>query len=467
MNIVSYRGPGMAGGVSAALSTLWAVEHAQGSRWYHMNDTAIKAFSNENQAPQAIGAIPQMVIDGHYRFCNEFLWPVMHDMPEYARYTAADHGLYRSFNTIFSVHLSAAARWWSRQYFVQDYQLALLPELLASGVKNVESFVFWHIPWPRSVEKEHLGPIAEMARALLKASAVGFHTQEYAASFLRFVEQNLADVSVDWTNFLAGGTTLVVVAPLGIDLDYWTKAAGRELDIFEDERFRSLKGKPFVLSVDRADYTKAVAERLEMIDRFFEHNPSWVGQMTFAQVCGRTRPGLAAFDDYWIRCRDLADRLKQRWASDNWQPLLWIETPVCQDDLALLYRETPVMLVNPVRDGLNLTAKEFVACQGERRGVLLLSAGAGAWHELGYYTIPVDPQRTKRMADRVCAALTMRPSEKLARVDLMREKLKANTLHHWWCYFNEALPERIAITRAGKWAAAHQQSSLRRAYTRS
>ena len=105
MNIVSYRGPGMAGGVSAALSTLWAGEHSNGSRWYHMNETSVKAFSSQDDPAEAIGVIPQMVIDGHYRFCNEFLWPVMHDMPEYASYHCVDHALYRSFNTIFALHL--------------------------------------------------------------------------------------------------------------------------------------------------------------------------------------------------------------------------------------------------------------------------------------------------------------------------------------------------------------------------
>ena len=189
--------------------------------------------------------------------------------------------------------------------------------------------------------------------------------------------------------------------------------------------------------------------------------------MIFAQICGRTRPGLKAFDGYWQRCRELGESLNKRWATGYWQPLLWIDTPVSQDDLALLYRETPVMLVNPIRDGLNLTAKEFVACQSERRGVLLLSPGAGAWHELGYYTIPVDPQRTRRMADRVVAALTMRPSEKLARIDLMRQKLTANTLHHWWCSFNETLPARIAKVKAEQWGQVSQARSVRRAYTRS
>jgi trehalose 6-phosphate synthase len=400
------------------------------------------------------------VLDGHYRFCNNFLWPVMHDMPGQASYSAVDHRLYSKFNSLLARHIAGAGRWWSPWYFVQDYQLAFLPICLA-GFKRGHCLAFWHIPWPRSVAAEHLAVLRGLARALIACKAIGFHTKEYAINFLRFVDQHLPDSIVDWHRGLINGRTHVLAMPLGVDLDWWQAASARQADVFDKHNLAALRARRFILSVDRADYTKGVAERLEMIDLFFERHAEYRNCVTFVQVCTRTRPGLPAFDAYWSRCRELAARLSLRWSQGGWQPLVWIETALAPEELAIFYREADAMLVNPVRDGLNLTAKEFVACQNAGPGVLLLSAGAGVWHELGNLSIPVHPQKSEQMADLVGAALTMRNAERLVRIDLMKEKLKQNTLHHWWCYFNEQVPELIGEAGADARLRASQQRSLR------
>ncbi|HEY9870941.1 MAG TPA: trehalose-6-phosphate synthase [Candidatus Obscuribacterales bacterium] len=460
MNIVSYRGPGMPGGVAASLSRLWAETHRHGSRWSYVSGTSVMAFGGPAQEVQQLGLIPQFVVDGHYRFCNNFLWPVMHDMPGQASYSALDHRLYTKFNALLARHIGGAGRWWSPWYFVQDYQLAFLSHCLV-GSQRAHCLVFWHIPWPRSVTAQHAAALRGIARALLACEAIGFHTQEYAVNFLRFVDQHLPDSSVDWHRGLIDGRTQVLSMPLGVDLDHWRAASAGEADVLGQEQLAALRDRRFILSVDRADYTKGVAERLEMIDLFFERHAQYRGRVTFAQVCARTRPGLPAFDAYWSRCRQLAARLTRRWSEGLWRPLVWIETAVAPDELAILYREAEAMLVNPVRDGLNLTAKEFVACQNARPGVLLLSSGAGVWHELGNLSIPVNPQKSEQMADLVKAALTMRNAERLVRIDLMKEKLKQNTLHHWWCFFSEQVPELIRQASADAGLRFAQGRSVR------
>jgi trehalose-6-phosphate synthase len=460
MNIVSYRGPGMAGGVSASLSRLWAEAHPHGSRWAYPEGTSVMAFGGPAQEAEQLGLIPQFVVDGHYRFCNNFLWPVMHDMPGQASYSALDHRLYTKFNSLLARHMAGAGRWWSPWYFVQDYQLAFLPTYLAA-LPRARCLVFWHIPWPSSVTVQHAAALRGLARALIACEAIGFHTQEYAINFLRFVDQHLPDSIVDWHRGLIDGRTHVVAMPLGVDLDHWQVASSREADVFDKEQLAALRACRFILSVDRADYTKGVAERLEMIHLFLERHAEYRSRVTFAQVCARTRPGLPAFDAYWNRCRELAAGLTRRWSEGGWQPLLWIETALAPDDLAILYREADAMLVNPVRDGLNLTAKEFVACQNARPGVLLLSSGAGVWHELGNLSIPVNPQKSEQMADLVKAALTMRNAERLVRIDLMKEKLKQNTLHHWWCFFNEQVPELVRKASADARLRSAQERSVR------
>lgn len=473
MHILSYRGPGMAGGVSAALSRLWNAEREEEDRWWHMLNSVLSASSEKGVEPEKVRDLSEEVIAGHYRYCNEFLWPVMHDLPEYATYRYGDRHLYQQFNLLFAESFGEhAGTRENTKCFVQDYQLALMPALLGVRYKS-RSQLFWHIPWPRKVQQMHVPPLVEIAKGLLAAEVVGFHTKEYADNFMDFVSRHIPSARTDRGRMLitegtdskasrhsrvfnlhrarhrrppvfTSGSTRVAVAPLGLDLEYWSGMASNHFDLSDDYRFDLLRNYPYVLSVDRGDYTKGVNERFKAIDRFFEQNPEWREKMVFAQICGRTRPGLQGFDSYWTHCKELAARVDSRWATGQWHPILWISSPVGGEDLSALYRQAKAMLVNPVRDGLNLTAKEFVACQAEDPGVLLLSPEAGAWHELGQAAVPVNPYDSEQMASSIASALSMGEAERALRRDLMQHKIGENTLDGWWKYFAGAWEEKTS-----------------------
>ncbi len=453
MNIVSYRGPGMAGGVSSALARLW-LEHVRTTgTWWHLSGTHLHAAEQMEQEPRELIGIPKEVVEGHYRYCNEFLWPVMHDLPEYARYRAEDHKLYVVANRIItrSIVADSLANHQHRA-FVQDYQMALLPELL--GRSSIGTLVFWHIPWPRSVEQQHIPQLVQVAKGLVAAEVLGFHTEEYAQNFLHFVHRNLHAVLVDFEKGTVtrgatldaglpwstgeqgdpiGKTTTVVVAPLGIDTTFWKNSAIIPQIRLHSHDFSWLhQNTPYVLSVDRADYTKGVIERFHAIDRFLDLNPQWRGKVNFVQICGRTRIGLEAFDAYWHRCKVEAAKLESKWRTDHWSPLMWIEQPCSSAELSGIYRDAAVMLVNPVRDGLNLTAKEFVASQVRKPGILALSAGAGAWHELGDEAIRLEPSDPVQMAAAIAHGLEMNQAERARRITKMKLRLADNTLTDWW-----------------------------------
>lgn len=451
MNIISYRGPGMAGGVSSALAHLWR-EHAHNGTWWHLSGSALNATEHPDDPSRVLSAVPKDVIDGHYRYCNEFLWPVMHDLPQYARYRVEDHKLYVAANRILTrAVVSDKEANLTNKLFVQDYQLALMPELLSKA--DIDSLVFWHIPWPRTVDSQHAPQLAQIAKGLISAEVLGFHTYEYAQNFLSFVRQHLPGLHVDFekcsitrgraidatmpwgtveTDF-AGRSTTVVVAPLGIDTSFWKNAATIPQIRLRSSEFSWLhSGLPYVLSVDRADYTKGVLERFEAIDRFFEREPHWRGKVNFVQLCGRTRPGLEAFDAYWHKCKVEAAKLQSKWRTDHWSPITWLEQPCSGSELSVLYRDAAAMLVNPVRDGLNLTAKEFVASQVRKPGMLILSEGAGAWHELGEESIGINPTDADQVAQSIQLALTMNPTECARRITMMKLRLSDNTLTDWW-----------------------------------
>lgn len=470
MHLVSYRGPGMAGGVSAALARAWESNLGTGGSWWHICDQDLKVAAGPYAEPQHVAAIPPEVIKGHYRFCNEFLWPVMHDLPQYVNYVPEDRAYYDTFNYTFGwCMIRAFEDQMSRDFFVQDYQLALVPAFLKDNA-DFRSLVFWHIPWPKNVAPEHATHIAEIAKGLLSSSAIGFHTDEYAQNFLNFVEQYLpqyscsSDSMVIWSTDSLGlikparrvasvGTprqprmqsptrtslTRLVVAPLGIDYDHWASLAAKPL---HDNWHPILAKTPFILSVDRADYTKGVIDRIQAIDHLFEEHPEWKGRMVFAQICGKTRSGLQSFDAYWDDCQRMYNDLQQKYATESWQPLLWIEQSYSSAELAQIYRSAEAMLVNAVRDGLNLTAKEFVACQDHRSGVLALSKGTGAWYELGSHTVNLEPSNPRQIAESMHQTLMMSAHERTWRMAMLKDKVKSNSLASWWYTFSRLLTDR-------------------------
>ncbi|MGD9680650.1 MAG: trehalose-6-phosphate synthase [Candidatus Obscuribacterales bacterium] len=466
LSIASYRGPGMAGGVSTALATLWKTVGDRAQNWYYIcsKSESIKCASKrgENGSRASLELIlnPQL-IKAHYHYCNDFIWPVMHDLPQHASYRRQDRERYVHFNRQFARVIESKRRGYENTCFIQDYQLALVSRHF-SGSKQI----FWHIPWPREVFPEHVEPVREIAEGLLACETIGFHTAEYADNFARFVKDHLSDQSVVTfrrerenrlravtaagepaaarrsagrlrvlvRNGLTQRVSRVFVAPLGLDIDYWQQLSMASSS-FDRQLYDMGLGDGYILSVDRADYTKGVFERIKAIDVFFCKYPHWAGLTKFVQICGRTRAGLSAFDQYWSKCRGLADSVNRRHGTDNWDPIVWIDTPMSPELLSGCYRNARVMMVNPVRDGLNLTAKEFFVCQKDDPGALLLSPGAGAWHEVGDHAVFADPHNSHQMAEAIEESLRMPVQEREQRAGAVMRTLSENTLEDWCQFF--------------------------------
>jgi trehalose-6-phosphate synthase len=319
---------------------------------------------------------------------------------------------------------------------------------------------------------------------MLGASLIGFHTDEYAENFVEFIQEHMPghqtnralmavsknDVTYASRDFRAAhksfilrhddvasrpplsSNTQIVVHPLGIDIEFWNKMREQSEDILLADHLEKLLDKRFVLSVDRADYTKAVLDRMLIIDRYFETYPEMRGNLTFVQICGRTRSNLPAFDNYWLECNALASSVNDHWRMDGWKPIEWITEPLNSMQLSRVYAHADAMMVNPVRDGLNLTAKEYVACQAARPGVLLLSPGAGAWEELGDYAVPIILEDLNLSAKYVNESLNMPERERQLRMLSMKTSLVSNQLCDWWSEFST-----IPATATAK-SARHNES---------
>lgn len=433
MNIVSYRGPGMAGGLSNAMTRVWEKDGNNGN-WWFVSDNVLSVSRGKDSKTESLVSADQDMINGHYRYCNDFLWPVMHDLSAYATYRAEDRKHYKTFNRLFAQAITHTQKGELQQgSFIHDYQLAGLPKPLRQDGNNV-SALFWHIPWPKKVDENYVMAIADIVRPMLHADTIGFHTQEYVDNFIAFVEQNVTEYHGDLRS-------KVIAVPLGIDYEHWSGLADQQ----EKEFLQILIGKtPTVLSVDRADFTKGVSNRMQAIDLFFRMHPEWKEKVRFLQVCGRTRAGIEAFDKYWVECRQLSRCVNNEWQTDEWHPITWLDQPLNSSELSVLYRNADVMLVNPLKDGLNLTAKEFVACQKNPSGVLALSSGAGAWAELADGCVPVDPRQPGQMAEAINTALNISKTEREMRMQLLTKAVRSNSLDKWWQKFTLLLADKTA-----------------------
>lgn len=444
MQMLSYRGPNAAGGVSSALSQVFAKENCK--NWWYLKDEQLTIQSARGL--QQIHSFSAQVREGHYQYCNNFLWPVLHDLPQYAHYSDSEHKLYLEFNAVAAacIRESQAS---SDIWFVNDYQFAVMPQMVQN---SADSILFWHIPWPKDVIDEHVAPLTELALGLLSSRVVGFHTSEYLDNFFNFVQRYLSGFKVDFQRKLIGSTfaqseqalstaTRFTVAPLGVDLSHWkelSRRSGGEVNL-------QLK-LPYVLSVDRCDYTKGLSERLVAIDLFFERHSQWRESVHFLQIGSRSRPGLAEFDAYWQLCMQQVERINARWGTPDWTPVIWFENSLGSEGLAQLYAKADLMLVNSLRDGLNLTAKEFVACQHARPGILGLSRGTGAWHELHGGCVTVDPAQAEAFADSIHSCLLMEETERYRRNHKLRACLETNLIVNWWQNLVRQYVPSVAVT---------------------
>ncbi len=440
MNILSYRGPATPGGVSATLSRV-IDQTSQAQNWWFLHGCGLRKKSGKLAPADEVCQIPFKIIEGHYRYCNNFLWPILHDLPQYAHFDELERQMYLQLNTAVSWNvLHTFQKGSDERVFVNDYQLAMCPRSF-SEVSSARVDLFWHIPWPRSVDEKFVPYLTEIANGILGSSRIGFHTEEYTANFLMFVDRYLADSKVDFkTNTILredGGIVSVVAHPLGLDSDFWLKKVADESPICREIDLTRIVKFPFVLSVDRADYTKGVLQRLEGIEHFFQANPTKVAMVTFIQICQKTRGGLPAFDEYWQECRTQAEAINARWQIGNWQPIVWVDAPISANVLAWLYRRANAMLVTPLRDGLNLTAKEFSLCS--EVGVLILSAHAGVWTELSDDVLTLVNLRPESISEQISNALAMPRKTRREKMARLKKAVMSNSLAHWWKNFGGVL----------------------------
>ena len=372
----------------------------------------------------------------YYGYSNRVLWPLCHGLTGRMEPADSYRDAYRRVNKQFADAVVEEANDDSLVWF-QDYHFALAPRAVRDRLPAATMFQFWHIPWP-AWETFRSSPDAEaLLDGLLANDLLGFHVERYCRHFLDCVDEAVDGATVDRDRNLVeygGETTRVRAFPLGIDADEVSRIASADDGGFVREfRRRHDIGDDTTLAigVDRLDYTKGIPQRLEALERFFEEHPGRRGELTFVQKGSLSRSGIPEYRALQNEVVDAVDRINRRFGTDDWQPVVLTAETLDREDLLALYRASKFALVSPIRDGMNLVAKEYVAAQSENGGTLLLSELTGAHDEFGEYALSINPHDVAGMADAIVRALDMSDGERAERMYRMRQRVMAYDLDAW------------------------------------
>jgi trehalose 6-phosphate synthase/phosphatase len=363
-------------------------------------------------------------------YSNRVLWPICHYLLDRLPQQERDWDVYRKVNERFA-DLVARHYQPGDTIWVHDYQLMLVPAFLRARLPQARIGFFHHIPFPSSEIFLALPHRTELVRGLLGADLIGFHTLSYVRHFSSTLMRLLGLETVVNHVSHEGREVRLGAFPMGIDAQAFETLAN-DPTVLEDVRQHRERspGQRLVLGVDRLDYTKGIPRRLLAVQRLLEREPEWRGRLRFVQVAVPSRTAVKDYALYRNQVDELVGRINGLYGGVHNVPVHYLYRSFNEKQLAALYRAADVMLVTPIRDGMNLVAKEFCAARPDEDGVLVLSEFAGAADELGD-ALMVNPYDVEGMADALEAALEMPEEERRARMRSLRARVKEYDVH-WW-----------------------------------
>lgn len=432
---------GLAVGILSALKRtggLWfgwggdTVEHEPGDPDLHIRDGVTYATIDLHTRD----------FDNYYNgYANEVLWPLFHYFLKGMRYNTEQRDAYETVNRTFAQKLLPLLE--PRDLiWVHDYHLIPLGRQLRElGVHRPLGF-FLHIPFPNIEMLRVLPPYAELLRDLTSYDVVGFQTQNDLTSFYSGIEDVFGADAIRGDGRVRVGDRLVraEVFPIGVDVDgVQTEAVEATSTDVVKRMSDSLMGRQLMMGVDRLDYSKGLVERFSAYQNFLETYPENSGRITYIQIAPLSRSNVKAYVDIRQALEQAAGRTNGRFADTDWTPIRYLNRNFPHPALMGLLRATNVGLVTPLRDGMNLVAKEFVAAQNaDDPGVLVLSNLAGAARELSAALL-VNPYDTRAVSHTIQTALSMPLPERRERHAAMLQVLRRNDIAAWTRRFVEAL----------------------------
>jgi len=373
-------------------------------------------------------------------YCNKALWPVFHYRLDLARFTQENSESYRTVNNRFAESLAPLLTQ-SDLVWVHDYHLIpLAAALRARGAANRIGF-FLHIPFPPPDVLVAMPECEWLINTMLEYDVVGFQTKTDHANFCRFVFAFMGGEMLSQDTLIVSGKRLTVsVFPVGIDVDHFVSMAQTPEAETRIQRLHRLgEARVNIIGVDRLDYSKGLPDRLRAFKRFLELFPHHHKAVTLMQIAPPTREDIQAYIDIRHELEALSGQINGEFGDYDWTPVRYVRRSIAQDTLAALYRGSHVGLVTPLRDGMNLVAKEYVAVQDvDDPGVLVLSRFAGAAEDLEEALI-VNPYDADEVAQAIQRAIVMPRKERIERHRALMTRIRARDGRKWMESFLSAL----------------------------
>ncbi|MFN8253531.1 MAG: bifunctional alpha,alpha-trehalose-phosphate synthase (UDP-forming)/trehalose-phosphatase [Ferruginibacter sp.] len=433
------------GGLATGLSTVYKNGHSTWIGWpgLFVDDEQQRKETGKKLA--ALHLYPVYLsneeINQYYEgFSNEIIWPVFHYMATYARYESSYWDYYHAVNKKFCDALLKIYQP-GDMIWVHDYHLLLLPKMIRSEFPDATIGFFQHIPFP-SFEMFRLIPWRkELLEGLLGADLLGFHTYDDARHFLAACSRILLLQPTLNAITLQERRIEVASFPMGIDEK---KFAGLTNEIEVRRHIESLQQTfhhtKLVLTIDRLDYSKGILQRLQAFDLFLEKFPAWREKVSLYMIVVPSRDSVPMYKELRNEIDKLAGNINARYRTHTWTPINYFYRSYPVEMLSALYQFADVCLVTPMRDGMNLVCKEFIASRQHNDGVLILSEMAGAAKEL-VDSIIVNPNNITEISYAILTALDMPLQEQQRRMKSMRALVSKFNVHHWVNSFMQDLQE--------------------------
>ena len=435
------------GGLATGLDSLEVEKEKHWIGWPGLCVEDMSAKEKIRHQLSSMNCHPVFLTEKQYKeyyegYSNSTLWPLCHYFFSYTLVKKNFWETYKEVNQLFCDEIckQVEADDW---VWIQDYQLMLLPYLLRERMPKLHIGYFHHIPFPSYELFRILPERAELLKGLLGADFIAFHTHDYVRHFISAAERvmhlnfNLNEVQLD------SRTIRVDALPMGINYDLYHRAAENEKVWQAIEKNQKLFGDhKLILSVDRLDYSKGILHRLQGFQKFLEQYPEYRNKVTLVMIIVPSRDHVGSYADLKTRIDEVIGSINGRYSTMDWTPVTYFYHSFSFEKLAAMYYVADVALVTPLRDGMNLVAKEYVATKTTNSGVLILSEMAGAAVEMTG-AIQINPNDAEQIAVAIYQALTMPKSEQKQRIQKMQTTISTETVNKWATDFMDEWQEVI------------------------
>ncbi|MCF0055449.1 bifunctional alpha,alpha-trehalose-phosphate synthase (UDP-forming)/trehalose-phosphatase [Dyadobacter sp. CY356] len=405
-------------------------------QWVGFSENSPEELEGQTLANDSFQAhpvfIPADVNENYYEgFCNNLIWPLCHYFPSLAKFEDVYFESYEIANRLFFDKVAEIIQP-DDVVWVQDYQLMLLPELIRQRFPDNKIGFFFHIPFP-SFELFRMLPVKwrkSIIEGILGADVVGFHTNDYVEYFLKAARMVAGyGNKLHYIN-LSNRIVKVDSFPISIDFKKFNSAYNEPAVITERLQARESLKEKIIFSVDRLDYSKGILHRLHGFQRFLAQNPDWHEKVSYVMVVVPSRDKIDQYQQMKSDIDQTVGRINADFGNISWQPIIYQYRSMSYDELLGMYTASDVALITPVRDGMNLVCKEYVASRKDAKGVLILSEMAGAAAELGEALI-INPLDNQDIADAIVRAFEMPESEQTKRMEAMQTRIRDYDIFAW------------------------------------